>query len=70
MPVLLPFECGAALPGLSAEASPNEASVSGRMLGSELPGGNYQSRGLPGLSVYLNHRMTQSHPAVVHHWLV
>lgn len=52
MPVLLPFEHGAALPGLSAEASPNEASVSGRMLGGELPGGNYRSRGLPGLRLY------------------
>lgn len=27
IPVLLPFEHGAALPGLSAEASPNEACV-------------------------------------------
>lgn len=52
IPVLLPFESGAALPGLSAEASPNEVSVSGRMLGGELPGGNYQSRGLAGLSLY------------------
>jgi len=33
MVVLLPFEHGAALPGLSAEASPNEVSVSGGMLG-------------------------------------
>lgn len=52
MPVLLPFEHGAALPGLSAEASPNEMSVSGRVLRSELPGGNYRSGGLPGLGLY------------------
>lgn len=30
---LLPFQLGAALPDLSADASPNELSVSGRMLG-------------------------------------
>lgn len=53
MVVLLPFECGAALPDLSAETSPNETSVSGRMLGGALPGARARS-------MYLNHAMTQS----------
>lgn len=61
MPVL-PFQQGAALPDLSADVSPNELSVSGRMLGV-----NYQQKAARAGSVYLDHRMTQRHAAVVHH---
>lgn len=61
MPVL-PFQQGAVLPDLSADASPNELSVPSRMLG-----GSCQQRAVRAGSVYLDHRMTQSHAAVVHH---
>lgn len=53
MPVL-PFQQGAALPDLSADASPNELSVSGRMLGVSC-----QQRAARAGPVYLDYRMTQ-----------
>lgn len=59
---VLPFQQGAAFPDLSADASPNELSVSGRMLGV-----NCRQRAARAGSVYLDHRMTQRHAAVVHH---
>lgn len=59
---VLPFQRGAASPDLSADASPNELSVSGRMLGV-----NCQRRAARAGSVYLDHRMTQRHADVVHH---
>lgn len=61
MPVL-PFQQGAALPDLSADASPNKLSVSGRMLGVSC-----QQRAAWAGCVCLDHRKTQSHGAVVHH---
>lgn len=59
---VLLFQQGAALPDLSADASPKELSVSGRMLGVSC-----QQRAATARSVYLDHWMTQSHAAVVHH---
>lgn len=59
---MLPFQQGAGFPDLSADASPNELSVSGRMLGVSC-----QQRAAWAGSVYLDHRKTLSHAAVVHH---
>lgn len=44
--------------------------MSGRMLGGELQVIITGAEGCSARSMYLNHRMAQSHPAVVHHWLV
>lgn len=49
--LLQPFGRTRALPDLSAETSPNEASVSVTVPGDELPDDNYQSGGLPGLGL-------------------